>query len=118
MPGLSPNLAETNALLEQFLSKLSTLKDCGTVQVEPEELSFLLARIPEVATWISCKPDVAAQEEEVRRYRANLAQLYTELPYLEVRLRMERARLDLEREQLQNAAGWAAGRKQLYHHLR
>jgi hypothetical protein len=103
-------LRELNAKLERFLEQMKQ----PSLVVSSEELAELLKTVVEAGEWIK-DPSVPATETDgesvLLAYRTLLERLRGVLPLLEVRLRVERARLESERSQLASAAQWTAGAK-------
>jgi hypothetical protein len=103
-------LTQLNTQLENFLGKMA-LPD---LLISSEGVAELLKGVIEAGDWIKEPP---AQDGDPRRaavlrqYGALLERLRGTLPLLEVRLRMERARLESERAQLAGSAQWSNAAK-------
>jgi hypothetical protein len=103
-------LTQLNTQLENFLGKMA-LPD---LLISSEGVAELLKGVIEAGDWIKEPP---AQDGDprtaavLRQYGTLLERLRGTLPLLEVRLRMERARLESERAQLAGSAQWSNAAK-------
>lgn len=104
-------LRELNGKLERFLEQIKE----PSLLVRSEDLAELLKTVVEAGEWIK-DPSLPATETDgesvLLAYRTLLERLRGALPLLEVRLRVERARLESERSQLAATAQWTAGAKE------
>ena len=101
-------LAEVNHRLEETLD---LLKDEARQPIQPETLDTLLQTLLTGGELLQSSHSAALDPMEVRDYRALLLSLTSLLPYLETRLRIERANLEAQRSHLKAAAAWTEASK-------
>jgi hypothetical protein len=104
------SLRDLNLKLASFLDQMIQ----PALVTSSEELAELLKTVVDAAEWIkdpTVPPTEPPADSVLATYRTLLERLRGVLPLLEVRLRMERARLESERSQLASAAQWTAATK-------
>jgi hypothetical protein len=104
-------LREMNGKLESLLQQMNE----PALLTSSPELAELLQSVVDAGEWIkdtSIPPTDMDGESVMLAYRTLLERLRGVLPLMEVRLRIERARLESERSRLASVAQWSAATKE------
>jgi hypothetical protein len=104
-------LRDMNGKLESLLQQMNE----SALLTSSPELAELLQSVVDAGDWIKDTSIPATDldgESVLLSYRTLLERLRGVLPLMEVRLRMERARLESERSQLASVSQWSAVTKE------
>lgn len=116
---MNPSVQELRLVNEQLSGFLDHLGGVSNQQqlLDSSHITDLLNTVLQAGEYLQAATTNVADPEWQRErdaYRANLERLRGLLPLLEIRLRMERARLESERSQLQAASEWITSSRQTF----